>query len=436
MDVFGTIRNAIELTRDMVILIDDIRGAENEKKRLMSDTRACEQILQSLCTSQSNAVAVNEEGETAQQDLFVNALLERIHNDLSTLATTLRASRNIKWPFIKAKVEEQRKRIEWDKNDLLLHLAIRGNKSTTHQSKYLKKHLQKLMTTADDHTRDLNALQDEMSRLYKDHEANSLRISRRDIYQWLAPSEQGEQYSTIKRTAVKGTGDWFLRSDEYVSWRDTANGTLFLCGEAGAGKTFLASLAIGSLKQPSILSSSVATAYYYCDSRSSHESDLQVCIRTLLSQLVSSSAAIPQKLLVEMKDDPYTVPGIDTVIEGLIEITGSFAKVNFVVDAIDEFSASEKNRQDLLKCLTRIQSETKKVNLFVTSRPLVDVASYLQKVSNVSVTVPAKDLALFVEKGCDSLPKFVRKSPALIAKTIATVVSKSQGLLATHQKLI
>lgn len=337
---------------------------------------------------------------------------------------------------MKAKVEEQRKRIEWDKNDLLLHMAIRGIESTTHQSEYLKKHLQKLMTTADDHSRDLNTLQDELSKFYEDHEANSLKISRRDLYQWLAPSEQGEKYSTIKRTAVRGTGDWFLRSDEYVSWRDNINGTLFLCGEAGAGKTFLTSLAIGSLKQPSILSSSVATAYYYCDSRSPHGSDLQVCIRTLLSQLVSSSAAIPQKLLVEMKDDPYTVPGIDTVLERLIEITRSFAKVNLVVDAIDEFSASEKSRQDLLKCLTRIQSETKKVNLFVSSRPLVDVASYLQSVSNVSVTVPANDLALFVEKASESLPKFVRKSPVLIAKTITTVVSKSQGLSATHLKLV
>jgi hypothetical protein len=99
MDVFGTVRNAIELTKDMVVLIDDIRGAENEKKRLMSDTRECEQILQSLCTSQSTAVAVNEGGETVQQDLSVNALLERFHADISTLATTLRASSGTRMIF-------------------------------------------------------------------------------------------------------------------------------------------------------------------------------------------------------------------------------------------------------------------------------------------------------------------------------------------------
>lgn len=50
MDIFGTIRNAIDLTKEIVDLIDDIRGAENEKERLMSDTRACEHVLQSLCT--------------------------------------------------------------------------------------------------------------------------------------------------------------------------------------------------------------------------------------------------------------------------------------------------------------------------------------------------------------------------------------------------
>lgn len=275
-----------------------------------------------------------------------------------------------------------------------------------------------------------------MSRLSQEHDANSTQVSRRRLYKWLAPSKQGEQYSTIRRIVAKGTGNWFLLSDDYLSWRDSINETLFLCGEAGAGKTFLTSLAIENLKQPSLLSRSIATAYYYCDSRSSNSGDVKACIRTLLSQLISSSATIPDELIEIMKHNPNTVPELETVMKGFNHIAESFAKINLMVDAIDEFSASKKGRQDLLECLMRIQSGTRKVNLFVTSRLLIDVANSLQKASKVLVAVPDEDLVLLVEKRCESLPKFVQKSQSLIAKTQTTVVAKSQGLLVPYQSFV
>lgn len=437
MDIFGTIRNAIELTKEIVDLIDDFRGAESEKKRILSDEKACEHILQSFCSGQGDTQASDTSQQKTQQDIALRGLLQRFHNDLSTLTTTLRTSKHSRWPFVKGKVEAQQRRIECDKTDLLVHMAICGGNTTVQMSTDLNNHLHKLIATTKGHSRNLRALQDEVSRLFQEHDANSAKLVRQRLYEWLAPLEQGEKHSTIRRVAVKGTGEWFLRSDDYLSWRDNTNGTLLLCGEAGAGKAFLTSLAIENPKQPSISSRSIAPAHYYCDSRSSNSGDVQACIRTLLSQLISSSATIPDEFIEAMKHNPNAVSGMEIVMKGINHIAKSFAKINLVVDAIDEFSASEKGRLDLLECLMRIHSKTRKVNLLVTSRPLIDVSNSLkEEISKFLVVVPDEDLILFIKEGCESLPEFAQISQLLIAKTQTTVITKSQGLSVPNQSFV
>ena len=68
------------------------------------------------------------------------------------------------------------------------------------------------------------------------------------ILEWLSSLEpqgnkQAKRHQDVLCSRVGGIGDWLLETDEFLRWRDCADGavdpTLFCCGGPGVGKTFL-----------------------------------------------------------------------------------------------------------------------------------------------------------------------------------------------------
>ena len=63
------------------------------------------------------------------------------------------------------------------------------------------------------------------------------------ILEWLSPLEPRLRHQDVRTRRLDGLGDWFLRKDEFINWRDGQDGsimsTLFCSGAPGAGKTYL-----------------------------------------------------------------------------------------------------------------------------------------------------------------------------------------------------
>ena len=63
------------------------------------------------------------------------------------------------------------------------------------------------------------------------------------ILEWLSPLEPRLRHQDVRTRRLDGLGDWFLQTEDFVSWRDGGDGasmaTLFGSGAPGAGKTYL-----------------------------------------------------------------------------------------------------------------------------------------------------------------------------------------------------
>ena len=66
---------------------------------------------------------------------------------------------------------------------------------------------------------------------------------RTKLLNWLSPLQPRVRHNDVRVRRQDGIGEWFLRADEFLRWRDGKGGfgkpTLFCSGNPGVGKTFL-----------------------------------------------------------------------------------------------------------------------------------------------------------------------------------------------------
>ena len=63
------------------------------------------------------------------------------------------------------------------------------------------------------------------------------------LLNWLSPLQPRVRHNNVRVRRQDGIGEWFLRADEFLGWRDgkgeLGKATLFCSGNPGVGKTFL-----------------------------------------------------------------------------------------------------------------------------------------------------------------------------------------------------
>ena len=63
------------------------------------------------------------------------------------------------------------------------------------------------------------------------------------ILEWLSPLKPHLRHQDVRTRRLDGVGDWFLRTDDFINWRDgedeSGMAALFCSGAPGAGKTYL-----------------------------------------------------------------------------------------------------------------------------------------------------------------------------------------------------
>jgi len=428
MDIFSTVKSAIDLTKEILQLISDIKSADGEKVRLLSEVQACAHVLQRLDAKNNDATRSCKSLRTAQGSQVPRQVLQQFESDLRALGHTLKNCSALRWPFKKAEVGSYCTKLEWDKINILLHLAISDSNSSSPDTTEISVRLHELIAVASTYSSQLSYLTAGVSRLQHESDTKELETTRKQILRWLNASDQRETHLSITRARVDGTGSSLLGSVVYESWRNSRGESLILHGDAGAGKTYLASLAIDDLsgRSESRPESSTAVAYFYCDSNSSEDSDPEICIRSLLSQLVAKCQRLPTSLRDIKRDLEPRPPRKD--IQSLLEdVIQAFAHVYLVIDAIDEFHPSESVRQELLGILLAVQSKTE-TSILVSSRPLPDVLRKFRDCPKVPVSASTKDLAMFVRNQRKRLPEFVQRRQDLVNDTVKVIVSKSQEL--------
>jgi hypothetical protein len=91
--------------------------------------------------------------------------------------------------------------------------------------------------------------------------------NRRALLDWISPIDHGARQSDLISRRQEGTGQWLLDSNQFKTWMNGTEKTLFCPGIPGAGKTMLTAIVVELLQATFENDPSVGVAYFFCNFR-------------------------------------------------------------------------------------------------------------------------------------------------------------------------
>jgi len=196
------------------------------------------------------------------------------------------------------------------------------------------------------------------------------------ILKWLTPIDYASQQSDIINRRQEGTGLWLLNSEEFQKWVNQGK-TLFCPGIPGAGKTMMSSIVVDHLSTKFVNYTSVGIAYIYCNYQPQQEQRPADLLLSLLKQLAQEQPAMPTnvKNLYKHHRAKGTRPSFDEIIGVLHSTIRLHSKVFIIIDALDEYHAS--NNEGLNRLLSGVfgLQDQVQLNFFATSRFVSEITS-------------------------------------------------------------
>jgi len=197
------------------------------------------------------------------------------------------------------------------------------------------------------------------------------------ICTWLSTPDPSTNYHKAHKQRQAETGLWLLDGPKFKEWKQRAASRLWLYGIPGCGKTILSSTIIEHLLQHCQDDASMVTAYFYFDFNDAQKQDPELMLRSLLSQLLQRSVAIPKDVdaLFSVCDNGQQQPSLHALLEVTPHVMGQFTHVYLVLDALDECT-QRPELMDVLETVTGWQLDN--MHLLITSRKERDIESSLE----------------------------------------------------------
>ena len=225
------------------------------------------------------------------------------------------------------------------------------------------------------------------------------RTENLEILEWLTPIDYGPRQSDFLRSRQEGTGTWLLHKDEFNTWLNQANKTLFCPGVPGAGKTILTAIVIDYLNNSyaSDSTSDIGIAYVYCNFQRQDEQKAEDLLLSLLKQFVQRQSNLPKsvKALYERHNRKRTRPLFKEIEEALLLVIPCFSRAFIIVDALDECGISDNRRNQFLSSIFSLQAKTR-ANIFATSRINHDVAKLFNTALSFQICANVDDVESYL----------------------------------------
>ena len=403
LSIIGGIAAIVQISTTVVGLIKSAKDASSDRQKVLAEINATTALCQTLNGyveidgTKSWAETFKTLGQTENGALpQFKKCLEPLHAKLNARGATL------KWPFNRQSVQEILLTIERQKS--LINVAL-----------------------TNDNLRLSTAIHEQLQGVAK--RVNSLRISqdrdkRKNALSELTTIDFEASHADIAARRAAGTGEWFLESTQFNSWRRHGLSSILWCpGIPGSGKTILSSLVIDNLRAATAKDPSIGLAGIYCSYRNTQST-------------VNHIGSIIRQLLEPLNIEPPPLPlTLEKARAVMPEILASYSKVMLVIDALDECEDRDNLMSELQKLMRSISGGMSKtlIHIFVTGRNSVssDVERILKPDLQLEIRSQDDDVRVFLEQILHEhvqLSKWVTESPEFRSTIIGAILRRLSGM--------
>lgn len=249
------------------------------------------------------------------------------------------------------------------------------------------------------------------------------------VAHWLTPANSSAQQSDIIAKRQDGTGLWLLNSEEYKLWIQEKKQTLFCPGIPGGGKTMTSAIVVDDIRKTFYGHDRIGIACLFCSYKRQSEQRWADLLASLLKQLVQELPSLPDVVesLYNEHTRRNTCPSSNELLNVLRSVVGSYSRVFFVIDALDECTNAEGDRTHLLHEIFRLQGHTG-INLFATSRFIPEIEKEFEGCMKLEIRANDDDVLRYLDGKMLQLRAFVSRNFILQEEIKSKIIEAVDGM--------
>ncbi|KAK5711420.1 hypothetical protein LTR15_012493 [Elasticomyces elasticus] len=210
-------------------------------------------------------------------------------------------------------------------------------------------------------------------------DAEAAKLER--ILTWIRAPDVTSNHNAACLRRHPGTGQWFLDSADYLSWKYGSTARLWLHGKIGCCKTVLASTIIEDMRSHCRAYPDCFLAYFYITFSDDKKQSWEALLRALVMQLSQGHPAV--QVLADAFDKEFghglTVRDLERALMDILEAARCEGRRIFVViDALDESPDTQDHRDAVYKGLSRLAERCNDLHFLITSRRYADVEGFMK----------------------------------------------------------
>jgi len=246
----------------------------------------------------------------------------------------------------------------------------------------------------------------------------------------LGPENDAKIHKKAVNTVIKGTGQEFLNSREFLTWVDGPSQTLFCPGSPGVGKTMMTSIAIDKVRlhfsdDPEI---GIASLYLGDDeSNQPRKNEMESCVRRLLRQFVvcgKEKYDLPSLwALVDEHSVVGAMPHYEELRKALHTVMRNFRRTYIFIDSLNVLNSLG----EIMAMFHSFQVDLG-TNMFYTSRPEPSVEKFFTDVPALTIRPTTEDVLRVLDAEMKKMPDGMRLDPELQLQIKAMVTDGVDGM--------
>lgn len=272
-----------------------------------------------------------------------------------------------------------------------------------------------------------------VDRLHAREDAQIAEQNRQNLLNWLGDTDYISQQQDILVKRQKGTGNWFLLSEEFNKWVDNDGETMLCSGIPGAGKTILTSVVVDHLQTTFQHDKEVGIVYFYFSYRTPASHMLEAILGSIVRQLLHKQTDIPPAILdiYERHLSNKSRPSLEELLRASRAAIETHIKVFVVLDALDEYHIC--NSPALFATITRLfelQNKTH-LNLLATTREISDITSRFSVSRCIwkEIRAHAEDIDAYIDARMpELLGGRIENYPDLQAQVKVAILAAADGM--------